>query len=129
VKTPVYKVVKLYKTGWYFEWCIHIFMWIFGTIPIVMFQWLRHGFGLVDQFIESSLVATTISSNTLLITVIPHGHGRCLWISQWTFQFSKFGEFNRVTISFLRTLFRAVSEYVWVCYLLFHQCYKIVVVQ
>jgi hypothetical protein len=34
-----------------------------------MFQWLRRGFRLVNRFIESSLVITTISSYTLKITV------------------------------------------------------------
>jgi hypothetical protein len=34
-----------------------------------VFQWLRRGFGLVNLFIGSSLVVTTISSYTLKITV------------------------------------------------------------
>jgi hypothetical protein len=34
-----------------------------------VFRWLKRGFGLVNQFIGSSLVVTTISSYTLKITV------------------------------------------------------------
>jgi hypothetical protein len=34
-----------------------------------VFQWLRRGFGLVNQFIGSSLVVNIISSYTLMITV------------------------------------------------------------
>jgi hypothetical protein len=34
-----------------------------------VFQWLRHGFGLVSRIIGSSLFVTTISSYTLKITV------------------------------------------------------------
>jgi hypothetical protein len=38
-----------------------------------MFQWLSRGFGLVNRFIGSSLVVTTITSYTIRITVtIPH---------------------------------------------------------
>jgi hypothetical protein len=42
---------------------------VFVDIYCHVFQWLRHGFGLVNRFIGSSLVVTTFSSYTLKITV------------------------------------------------------------
>jgi hypothetical protein len=64
------------------HYCLHC-LWSLLKLYCHVYQWLKRGFGLMNRFIGSSLVVTTISFYTLKVTVtIAHKFFNVCYTSQ-----------------------------------------------